>query len=1007
MIPLASGAEGASGGGGDPGYLPGVSGPAPSVARYLARLRRRAATIHALRALVAGAGAAGAVFALGAYALGPLGAAWAALAAWALVAAVAIAIGAHAWRAFRPLRGAGVARLLAPVAPELPSATRSAYELERALPAGASAALVEAHATRVARELRFLSPSSVVPLRQLAGRAVALGAAGLVLAAVLLTSERGAAGAYALIHPGQRDDIGERVAVAFSGVSARLTYPSYLARAPIEVLDPTVLEVPRGTSVELRASARLEASAAAMRVGDETAPMERDEDGRWRGRFVVRADAEIALRLRRPSGEWVRDATARTVRALADEAPLVTLIEPADDRVVDTLEEIPVRWEARDDVGLAAVDLVVRAASGEQRRRLAAFPEGQTRPEAAGNASVDLAVHALARGESLTVWIEARDGDVVGGPNVARTREVTITLASEAERRDERLSRLEAVLDAALHALADRLERAAPEEEAEARARLEAVRPPLESLIRALSNEVDRARDEGGLAPSDLGLLRDMLRRLRGVSGEERQAHARTVAAFAARQRLDERVIEELERDALTLDDLLARSRVQDAAEIARELEQLRREIQSLLSELVRTDSPSAREQLLAAIARAQARMRDLAQRLARMGTSVPEEFVNRGEMPMGETADALESLREAVQRGDLDRAQQLLTELRSQIDQIARQLGQTEEQLAEARGFGPRDRAMANAMEALSTLEAEQQALASRGLERRSRAARRALEAIGGRDNQIGRRLAEQARAAREALERVERERLASFEQDAFDRAVARLRDTEEALAAGDLGEARAMAQAAQDGLGGLSRDLDLSALMFPGHRGETAADADRAREANRSLGTLRRQLDEALPDVASHVDEPDRGEMRGDATSQRRASEAAGRLAQLFAEGPDGVPLSEDAAGEVSDAAEAMRVAERALGRSDPLESARAQEDAARRLTELRERLEQQQEPSGGGSGGGSALDFDRPVDIPNADQFEGPMEMRRRLLDAMREAPPAGYEDAVRRYYEGLLR
>ena len=75
----------------------------------------------------------------------------------------------------------------------------------------------------------------------------------------------------------------------------------------------------------------------------------------------------------------------------------------------------------------------------------------------------------------------------------------------------------------------------------------------------------------------------------------------------------------------------------------------------------------------------------------------------------------------------------------------------------------------------------------------------------------------------------------------------------------------------------------------------------------------------------------------------------------------------------------------------------------------TELRERLEQQQQndQGGGGGGGSSSMDFDRPVDIPNADEFEGPMEMRRRLLDAMREAPPAGYEEAVRRYYEGLLR
>ena len=45
--------------------------------------------------------------------------------------------------------------------------------------------------------------------------------------------------------------------------------------------------------------------------------------------------------------------------------------------------------------------------------------------------------------------------------------------------------------------------------------------------------------------------------------------------------------------------------------------------------------------------------------------------------------------------------------------------------------------------------------------------------------------------------------------------------------------------------------------------------------------------------------------------------------------------------------------------------------------------------------------------PVRIPRADEFSGPMQMRRRLLDAMREAPPPEYEGAVGRYYEELLR
>ena len=42
-----------------------------------------------------------------------------------------------------------------------------------------------------------------------------------------------------------------------------------------------------------------------------------------------------------------------------------------------------------------------------------------------------------------------------------------------------------------------------------------------------------------------------------------------------------------------------------------------------------------------------------------------------------------------------------------------------------------------------------------------------------------------------------------------------------------------------------------------------------------------------------------------------------------------------------------------------------------------------------------------------IPGSDEFSGSMEMRRRLLDAMREGAPSGWEDPVRRYYEELLR
>jgi hypothetical protein len=44
---------------------------------------------------------------------------------------------------------------------------------------------------------------------------------------------------------------------------------------------------------------------------------------------------------------------------------------------------------------------------------------------------------------------------------------------------------------------------------------------------------------------------------------------------------------------------------------------------------------------------------------------------------------------------------------------------------------------------------------------------------------------------------------------------------------------------------------------------------------------------------------------------------------------------------------------------------------------------------------------------VRIPDGSDFVGPAERRRRVLDAMRDDAPGGFEDAVRRYYEAILR
>lgn len=976
---------------------------------YLARLRRRAALLHGARAAIGAIGAAGVVFALFALGVGPLGHPAFAAIAWGFVGAAAAAVGVWAWRTFRPWRGSGAARLLTDVAPALPSAARSAYELARA-EGPFSSAMVKAHEARVVEALEAIPPRQVVRWQWLRHRSVALGVGGAVLALAALSTDRGGAGAYTLVHPGERSADGARLAVVFSSVEAHLVYPSYLDRPAVTIPDPISLEVPRGTSIEISADARVEADRAALRIAGRPIPMERVRDGRFVGRFVAREDGPLVLRVRGAGGEWVNDAIDRNVRAIPDEAPRVSIREPAIDLVLQQPESVEVSWEASDDVGLSRVDLVVRPPNGgqESRRRIASYEEPLWPPLAGGIAPLELAGLGLARGDTVTFWLEAFDGDVVSGPNVGRSPEISISIATEASLRSRDLAALEEIVQQSVHLLAERLERPAPTADDAARLRFAALEDASGDFAIALHDHAD-AMSRNDARPSDLAIYREMAARIRRLTHEERVAHGSSIAPLEDRRDIDRRAIEELERDVLTLDDLLGRARVEDAAAIARELEALRREIASLLAELRRTDSPEARERLMAAIANAQARLRELYARLAEMGTQVPQEFMNAGESgAMEESANALEQLRQAIERGDLDAAERQLSELQRQIDQLAQSLGQTEQGFVEER-FGPRERALAEALDALAGLEAEQGQLAQRGVERRSRAARSALEAVGGTDNRTGRRLAAQTRTVREALERLDRADLAEFEQESYDRVRQRLIDTEDALETGDLGEAQSMAEAAALDLAGLSRDLDLSALMFPGHEGRTRADAERARQANQALRALRHDIEGALPDVSEHLEAGDRAAMRDDHGRQRETRAATERLAERFDQGNEGVPLDDRAAGELRDAMDAMERAARGLADTDVLESARNEEEAARRLTELRERLEQSmQNGGGGGDDGRSALRNDSEnVQIPDADQFEGPMEMRRRVLDAMREGAPRGYEEAVRRYYEGLLR
>ena len=838
--------------------------------------------------------------------------------------------------------------------------------------------------------------------------ALAAGAAALAMIAGV---DRAATGAFALMHPSAEHN-GVALAEVAASVRAELHFPEYAGLPSQEAVGLTVLEAPRGTTVRWFVKPRFEVLEAHLNAADQNVTLHRTDDGWLTGEFVVRENGEIELLVVDGDGSQLRDATQRRIRVVPDTAPQVLIRKPDRDVEIEISDSLSIEYEASDDIGLTETRFVVQTFGGDRTERV--LDEMLSMQHHVSEFSLTPADFGVRPGDTLTVWIEAEDGDTVSGPNVGRSEERYVVVASEASRRAQVLASLTEVLDLSITALADRLEEPLPADDADPaiRARFESVGRSARNLVEALAGLANRADHEGthGLAGHalDPAILRAMHRRLARQVAAEARLYGTRLGSARHRESNEETLVTALEDLALRLSDLLNRSRLDDAASIAQALDELRREMNSLLAELRRAESQAAREALLTALHRARARIRELNARLAAMGESVPQEFLNREAFPAAEeSASALDALEQALNNGDLDSAERELLNFQREIDALAKSLGGASQSYAETH-FGPRERAMAEALDLLAGLESEQRQLSLSSERVRREAAEAALSTASDTVRAAAQRLSSRADDAMSALRQVKPDALGPVDQEALERATQRLADTVDALRSGDLGEARAMAREAAADVDALSRDLQLSALMFPGRDHQVSNAANVTEAAARSVSELQAALDRAIPNLSQHISPSASAELRESTGRQRATSQAANALGERFASEPDGAPLSPEGAEAMGRAHEQMQEAERALEGRDPVEASRAQQEAARELTELRERLEQQsqQQQSNGQGGGSGSRDPRERVSIPQQSQPTD-RSIRRRLLDAMRQQTPEGYEEAVQRYYEEWLR
>ena len=951
------------------------SRPEHEIDRYLQALWVRSALIHAARALCAAAGVFAAVLLALAVTTGPVVSG--PLSRALLPAALLFAIGAGVWAAL-PLRRVGKAnrhRLLGARSPTLASHARSALQLTQAHNQGAavsSPSLIAAHAASVRAAVLAAPTSESVPWRGLKHSTTLAGlCACAVVAATFAISDTARTGARALLTPATIGKSGVRVARIVEAVSGTLTFPSYLERAPERVSDVTQLSVPRGTTVELSLRPVVPARHGAIVIGEEVVRLAQSPSGALIGKLVARSSGPLGLRVLHDE-VWYEDNEARALNVQDDRAPEVRLTAgPIDGAIVQLTDTVGLGFEANDDHGLAAVELALRLPSGEETRQRLWSSIGQQGPtgQLASQAEIVIERLGVRPGDIVLAWIEARDADVVSGPHIGASRTVTLEVATDAQELSLQIPALRAVLDSALDLLAARLELAVPEAPLMARQRYEELSEVTEAWLVMLHQLIDNA---GRAEKADLDVDQ-----LRGIADRTRREPARESLGYDGvppHKRMvdaDARMVAEQERDVLLLADMLAAALVDEARALTSELNSIKEHMRELLEKLKKAPSAEAKRELLAELAKAQRRLRDLAQSLSRLSQRVPSEFINREAIPQSDAKNAMEELQAAIEAGDMEAAERQLEALSQQIDQLAAHVDQGGDRFREAR-FGEHDKAVAQARNQLGMLAQEQERLAQRSREVVQGAARRAQAR--GEQAQDSSGMQQLAQGAQSDLDTLGQPSSGSSDGRLMSQARERTRDVADALRTGDLAEARRMSAAAQRSLDSLARSLDHDAQMFPGHQGESRARAQAAADAASKLRRLQEQLDQAMPPLDDFMGDEERSRLRGDAPQQRSAREQAEKLGQQMGQETGGTPISPDAQRGLQDVSEAMRRAEQALGQGDADQASRSQEEAADRLRQIEQAMAQKGQSQGGKEGqrkgerdGGGAR-----VRWPRAQQF-----------------------------------
>jgi hypothetical protein len=901
---------------------------------------------------------------------------------------------------------------------EVASDLLSSVELAEApaRPGAPSIALVDALHDATAQRLDTIEPRSLLPAAEVPrARAWALGAiaANLVLV-VLAPGMIGRGWRHLVAAPTDPYDGAELSAVPLVGdLDVTLVAPAYAKRKNVELPSSSGdLRGLPGTAVVFKAHLLVPATAAELVIepagGGPAKTIPAKVDGEQLGaELVIDHSARYRIAVTTPSGTRAIETTPRSIEAEADQIPTVQLMAPGDPLDVSNLKRVELAYVLEDDFAVTSAELVWEAGAtagraGIDRGRKPLVIDSAARVQ--GKLTWDIAEVSVPSGGEVRYWIEAKDNDSVGGPNLGKSRELHLRVVSPREHHEDTLGRQQQVAEKILKNLSARL--VGPGDDLGAREELSRQLRDATVELRSVSAAFEKDPHASDLMRKALATMSE---RLEHIAGTEQRFMTKGAAkskpgTFAA---IDPKLVGELEDDTIALADWLDRERVEGLLDIADEIAAHQKRLADLLAQYARTKDPRLLDEIdreMHALDRAYAEL-DKHQR--GMPEDVLDQYVHRDAVQAQQGTSCMAEVAALVHAGKTAAAQAKLETCQQQHQRASAAL---EGSLAQLRGdkFSDEQKRLDEVMNELADVAKDQDDIAAESNRIFESYAQKADEVARDHRREASKKVGALVDKLKKRIDAINESGLTPFAKEELDIVGRRITDVEKMVADGDLAEALGMARQAKSSLDTIAGELESAMTDDPKSKwADATQDAldgvEKARPVAKDLIDELSALSPRPDQIMSSDDQRALERLRRrQAMNEQRAKRLGDRTKQLGGELPG------DAAGELGkklgSAVDHMGKADDRMKGKDPSGARESTRAAAEELAKARDRARSAARQAQQNTVG------DEPIRIPGADEYRAPERFREDLLEAMKKKgakAPEGYDDMIKRYYQELVK